>query len=316
MNSKNNKSMRLTDSTIIGIDIGGTKTKIAYYFRNKLNIIFNRPTPKNPAEFTKLIVKEIKNYKFPSEIVGIGIGCPGPLDPKTGTVLSPPNLKQWVRFSLTKILGKELKIPTILENDANAGALGESLFGSGIKHKNVLYLTISTGLGCGIVINKQIHQGYKGLAGEVWAFGPEMFGVNKYNDNLNDLASGNGMVLQAKKCITKGEQTVLKNVDITTHNILEAYSKNDDVATKILNTARSMIVSTLCFSLYLLSPDIVVLGGGLCTDPRWFVNPVIKRVRKMVAIKELRNIPIRRAQLSDSAVLYGAIGLVINGTKN
>jgi predicted NBD/HSP70 family sugar kinase len=144
----------MKDKITIGIDIGGTKTKIGYLDdKQAIQVIGQISTSQDPNVAVKSIIGLIREAKLPGSIEKIGLACPGPLNQKSGLVLSPPNLQKWKRFPIVELLKKEFNVPVVLDNDANAGALGESVYGSAKDFNTVLYLTISTGIGVGIVIN-------------------------------------------------------------------------------------------------------------------------------------------------------------------
>ena len=305
---------------VLGIDIGGTKTKIGFFDKDKLIIQSHFPTPQDPKPAASTLIEEIR--KVPGidsgRLAGIGIGCPGPLSQEQGEVLSPPNLQKWDRFPIVRLLKEEFRVPVLLENDGNAGALGEAVFGSGEGYETVFYCTISTGIGIGIVINGAVHQGHKGLAGETWAFEPENYFGKSSGVNILDRSAGNGIVRIAADVLAREKRGAARNAsiskipedEITTRTILAALESGDEVAVEVIEQARDILAGMLVNAMTLLAPDIVVLAGGLCTDPSWYVDPIIERVRTWMPIRELADTPIKRAELWDSAVLYGAVAMV------
>jgi glucokinase len=315
---KQDKNSRNISGTglVLGIDIGGTKTKIGSFSGSTLVVHSHFPTPQDPQQAASTLIEEIK--KVPGtesgRLAGIGIGCPGPLSQETGEVLSPPNLQKWVRFPIVRLLEDEFQAPVLLENDGNAGALGEAVFGSGKGYNTVFYCTISTGIGIGIVINGAVHQGYKGLAGETWAFEPENYFGKSSGTNILDRSAGNGIVRIAAEALVEaareGRSSCISQNEVTTRTILAALEAGDSIAVEIFEQARDILAGMLVNAMTLLAPDIVVLAGGLCTDPSWYVEPIRERVRKWMPIRELADTPINRAELWDSAVLYGAVSMV------
>jgi glucokinase len=302
------------ESNIVGIDIGGSKTKIATYDTNGLHTFFHEPTPQNADEFVQMVTAGIERANFPGVFSGIGIGCPGPLNQETGEVLSPPNLRQWDRFPLVDRLADHFEVPVFLDNDGNAGALGEALFGSARNHNRVFYMTLSTGLGTGLVLDKKIYRGAHGLAGEIWAFDQGLFPVADREVIINDMGSGNGMIKEALRYIQAGERTEIPPDVDDSRIILEASERGDGIAEKVVRHAREVIAATICMALYLLDPDIIVLGGGLCTKPHRILEPVLDIVSRKLRIDSLKRTPIVRAELWEDVVLYGAIGLVMESS--
>lgn len=298
------------NSLILGIDIGGTKTKIGYVEENKLNIISNFSTPRDPDIALDKIETELRSFHRIEELRGIGIGCPGPLSQEQGTVLAPPNLRQWDDFPLVSLLEERFKVTVLLENDGNAGALGEAFYGTGKGYATVLYCTISTGIGIGIVIDGKAHQGYRGLAGETWAFEPENYFGKNNGINILDRSAGAGIVRIAKEKLEEKRDSLIPRDEVTTKTIVAAYEQKDELAREVMQQGQDILAGMLVNAATLLAPDIIVLAGGLCTKPEWYVEPIIERVRAWMPIEGLRDIPIRRAHLWDSAVLYGAIKMV------
>jgi glucokinase len=297
-------------STVIGIDIGGTKTKIGYRKQGSLETIAHFETPRDPDRAIFAIEEKISEFlEQNGALNGIGIGCPGPLDQEAGVVLTPPNLPGWRDVPLGKLLQERFDVPVRLENDGNAGALGEAVYGEGAGFHTVFYCTISTGIGAGIVIDGKIHRGRCGLAAEVWAFEPEYYYGRKTGITIEDRSSGNGIVSQARRLLREGRASSIPFDNITTRTVIGAFEQGDTLATEILEQARNMVGGMLVNAITFLAPDIIVLAGGLCTNPAWYVDPVAARVAEWVKIKELQDTPIKRAKLWDSAVLYGAIRL-------
>lgn len=307
---------------VVGVDIGGTKIKAGYMnCEAGMEVIGEIPTPADPEQAVEEIAGLIESSGLVRSLSGVGIGCPGPLDQERGVILDPPNLRRWHDFPICRRLAEQLEarhdarqgsghggssVEVRLENDGNAGALGEAVFGGGKGYPTVVYLSVGTGLGCGIVIDGAVHRGYRGSAGEVWAFDESFLSGGKGRFNVMDYASGKGLVDRA---------TVVDGIDesgsrgLTTREILDACRTGESWALELLESGRDRLAGVTIFACQLLAPDIVVFGGGMCTDPEWFVNPVVDRFRRTMPIGTLVDIPIVRAELWDSAVMYGAVAL-------
>lgn len=288
----------------IVVDIGGTKTVVAEFKNGILSIIARFPTADRYQDQIDAILESLGDR---SPIDAVSIGAPGPLRPEDGIISNPPNLPQWKNVPLAKVLSERLGgIPVKLENDANLGALGEAHFGAGKEYGTVFYLTISTGIGAGIVIDGVIFGGYKTMAGEVHAIDPGLFFGKPSGYNIIERASGPGMLRHATRLIKQGMQSSLDIERLSTSDLFEAFDKEDHVATEVVQTARHALTGLIACVSTIVAPDIVVLGGGLCTNPAWFVDPLRYELPRALSIPELKDIPIRRAMLWDSAVLYGA----------
>src|SRR5208337_3631662 len=161
------------EKLIIGIDVGGTKVA-GGLVNQKGRLVESQIVPthaekgfeKSLGQITHLIGRLVRAAGGAENVGGIGICAPGPLNPKTGVVLNPPNLPGWRDIELTKLVEKEFGLPAKLENDANAAGLAEVLFGAAVGYKDVFYVTVSTGIGTGIIINRKIYHGKNGIAGE------------------------------------------------------------------------------------------------------------------------------------------------------
>ena len=186
-----------------GIDIGGTNTRIAlideaYEIIQRIQL----PTDVNNPHATLQKIQETVQ-SFSVAIAGVGLSCPGPLDLKQGIILDTPNLKGgWHGLAVSKELSARLKVPVFLENDANLACLAEAVLGQGKDYSYVQFLTISTGLGSGLVIDKKIYQGAHGFAHEIaniplWRNGPSHGSI--YPGGVEAICSGTAITTRAKK---------------------------------------------------------------------------------------------------------------------
>ncbi len=292
---------------VLAVDIGGTKMAFATLKGDNLLIHDRVSTPQNPEEAVGLIVQTARKC---GSIAAIGIGAPGPLDAERGVILTPPNLPGWHGYSLAADIEAELGLPVRLENDASLGALGEAVYGSGRGMKSIFYLTISTGIGSGLIVDGTIHSGRNGMAGELWAFQPGNFNGGADGPTIMDLASGPGLLRRARQRLASGRESILNEENLDMKGFLGAALDGDVVALEILEEGRDAIAAMLVAVIEIAAPDAVVLGGGLCNDMCWYVEPVCSRIRSWVKIPLLAQTPVHRARLWDEAVLYGAGVLV------
>ena len=177
-------------------------------------------------------------------------------------------------------------------------------------------MTLSTGLGAGFVLDRKIYRGAHGLATEIWAFDQGLFPIADREVIINDMGSGNGMIKEALRYIQAGEETEIPPTVTDSRIILEASERGDRIARQIVRHAREAIAATVCMALYMLDPDIVVLGGGLCSKPHRIFEPVLDIVKSKLRIAELKSTPIVLAQLGEDVVLYGAVGLVMESLNS
>jgi glucokinase len=281
---------------------GEPKSPPPHFYGGSVEPLERFLTPHDPAA----AVAEIRRIAAEGDYVGIGVGAPGPLDAAAGEMLDPPNLEGWWNYPLAAELQRATGLPVSLENDANLGALGEAHYGGGRGYQSLFYLTISTGLGSGLIIDGKIHGGRAGMAGEVWAMKPGFFSGDPKGPTVMDLASGPGLIRQACRRIEAGRTSIMDPETLDTRVLLKAAKEGDVVAIETLEASRDAAAGLIVAVIVAVAPEVVVLGGGLCTDPSWYVDPITERVKTWVGVEALKDTPIRRAELWDDAVLYGA----------
>ncbi len=162
---------------VLGVDIGGTYLRVAVLQGARLLSRVSEPTGEDPQpdqvipRIFKMMQQALTEAQVTIEAVsGIGVATPGPLNNRTGVLYSPPNMPSWAHLPLRDLFSQHYRshpLPIYIENDANAAALGEYLFGAGRGCKNLVYLTISTGIGGGIILDGKIFEGTRGTAGEL-----------------------------------------------------------------------------------------------------------------------------------------------------
>ena len=287
----------------VGVDIGGTQTRVALV--NDIGEIFKKEAFKtlkdNPVENLNKINEIIKSFNV--DVVGVGISCPGPLDLKNGIVLTPPNLPGWHNFHLKAESEKIMQLPAFVENDANLAGLAEAVYGAGKGLDIVQYLTISTGIGGGLTINKEIYQGSNGFAQEIansilWKDGPQQ-GILK-KGSLESISSGTA--------ITKRANDLGLLVDHAGEVNDLAKAGNKDAAV-IMEDAKEYLSNMLAIMIAILDPNIIVLGGGVALKIDGFVKEIKDRVTSKVYDVQKDSINIVKAQLGDDNGLIGGAAL-------
>src|SRR5215472_7173966 len=202
---------------VIGVDLGGTQIRTAVLRGAQLLSRVSLLTGVDPAP--ERVISRIYDaigqaldeaHTTLDQIAGIGIGAPGPLDNRTGVVFAPPNLPGWDRVPLRDIFEKNYasKIPIFVENDANAAGLAEYLFGAGRGSRDMVYLTISTGIGGGVIVDGNIMEGARGTAGELGHMTIDWHGERCNCGNigcLEQIASGTAIARHANEAIAAGQ---------------------------------------------------------------------------------------------------------------
>ena len=204
-----------------------------------------------------------------SGLAGIGIACGGPLDPAAGVILSPPSLPGWDRIPLVDTVSERLGLPTAVENDATAGALAEWWFGAGESRgvDDLIYLTISTGIGGGLVLGGRLYTGVAGNAGELGHltvhYDGRQCGCGR-RGCLEAYASGTNIAARAREAIESGVSSSLRDVPTVTAKEVAAHAlAGDPLAVRIWDETMAMLGSGLANVLDIFNPALVVLGGGV-----------------------------------------------------
>ena len=315
-------------SHVIGIDIGGTKlaTVVADKDGNILQKV-RKPTEseKGPRHAVQLLLAMVDEVIDLAElrrenISGIGVSCGGPLDTKTGIIYSPPNLPGWDALPLKEMIESEFRIPTVIENDANAGALAEARFGGGRGYDYVLYMTMSTGIGGGIVANGEIYHGANDSAGEVGhqillPDGP-LCGCGQYGC-LEALCSGPAIARRAQEAITDQPHTqILAHADgqidrVRSEHVLQAARDGDALAIALVEETAYYMGWGIANLVNILNPQIVLLGTIAVAAGELLLDPIRRTVTETAMQRPLETVKIMPAELGDSIGDLAAISLVI-----
>jgi glucokinase len=261
-------------------------------------------------------IEEVMGDVEPDEVLGIGIGAPGPIG-KDGRIYDPPNLPDWGDFSLTERIRERFQLPAMAGNDANVAALGEHRFGAGQGVDDLVYITVSTGIGGGIISGGSLLVGARGYAAEVGhqtlvAEGP-ICGCGQPG-HLEALAAGPSLVLKAKERIEAGASSSIPiNGKITGKAITEAAKAGDELARELFAEAGFYIGLGLVNLIHILEPERVLIGGGVSQAGDLLFDPVRATVRQHVMSPIFREVEILPAALGADVGLMGAVALVLSG---
>ena len=295
---------------VIGVDIGGTNIRIGLMdAKANLKKVVNIPTQKEKGVkdvlrrlFLSLDVI-IKNNKV--KIKGIGIGCPGPLDDKKGIIISPPNLVDWHGLKLKKIVEAKYKCKVAIENDANCAAMGEFIQGAGKPYNDTVLLTLGTGVGSGVIIDKKLLRG-RGFAAELGHVslnpkGPKC-GCGK-KGCLEAYSSATAMVKNAKKTI--------KNKEITAKYLFSEAKKGNKKAKLIVDEAIFYLTVAIGNCANAFNPDAIILSGGIVKSGSYLFTNIKKQLKEQALAVTLKDLKILPAKLGQDAGIIGAGWLVV-----
>ncbi|MGB9683151.1 MAG: ROK family protein [bacterium] len=311
---------------IIGIDIGGTKIAIGRAdIEGNLEESLRFAT--NVSRGYKMILEEIiektKELFKGQSIKAIGIGCGGPLDSKKGRILSPPNLPGWDDVPIVKDIESVFDVPVYLENDANAAALGEFHFGAGRNVNNMVYLTLSTGIGGGIIVNNKLVHGVRDSGGEVGhqTVLPDGPLCNCGNRGcLEAISSGTGITKRFKEKLILGGDSLVKSwikdmSEIDAKMIADAAKLGDALAKEVWDEAIYYLGIGISNIITILSPEMVVLGGSLTKYGESLFIRVKEIVKERVKLVPVEEIPIVQAELGDNVGILGAVAVGLLGEE-
>lgn len=268
-------------------------------------------TYKNGKTSFDRLIQLIWDIKAEDETINaIGIAAPGPLNPETGVILAAPNLPEWSGTSVTALVQKEIGAPAFLGNDANLAAVGEWRFGAGRGHHHLIYLTISTGIGGGVISNDRLLVGHQGLAAELGHItilpdGP-ICGCGKQG-HLEAISSGTGIAAYFSEQLAEGRQSIL-NGNPDAKAISQAARDGDKLAQETFERAGYYLGLSLANYLAIFNPSIVIFGGGVSQAGDLLFEPMRKVMRESVLSEHyLEDLVITQAALGDNAGLYGAL---------
>ena len=304
-------------NAFVAVDIGGTHIRAAAYETDNITPLTHKRTrsyARQPGTFDRLVEAIEAAWPADRTVKAIGMASPGPLDPSTGIVLATPNIPEWQDFPLTEKLSQHFGVPAYLDNDANLAALGEWKFGAGRGHHNLLYLTISTGIGGGVIIDNRLLHGYHGLAAElghvtVLAGGPVCPCGQK--GHLEALAAGPAIVRYVCEQLEAGTKSALRSDgNLNAYEVAEAARNGDTLAKSAYARAGEYLGIGVASFLHVFDPSIVIFGGGVSQSGPLLFDPFEISLQKHVFNpRYLENLVITTAALGDDAGLLGALAL-------
>jgi len=313
----------MAGQAVVGVDVGGTKTLLALVDPGGGVLARRRvETPqRGPEDFVQVLVGELEALleqagRRREDVLGLGVGAPGPLDPQSGVVFEPPNLAGWRDVPLAAMLQEAAGIPTWVENDANAAALAEAWVGVGRGVRDLIYITVSTGIGGGLILDGELYHGVSGTAGEVghMTVEPEgpLCGCGR-RGHLEAVASGGAIARMAQEAVRAGRETrlsALPSQALTAEAVAEAAAQGDALAREIYARAGSYIGLAVASLVNVLNPAMVVFGGGVSKAGDLLLEPVRRVVRERAFRRPAQAAQIVPAGLGDDVGVIGAAAVV------
>ena len=308
---------------IVSVDLGGTHIRAALFptfeptpaTQTKIETLATEGPDAVIERISKTIESQIPDNTEKDQI-RIGIGAPGPLDPATGVILEAPNLPGWKNIPLVERMQARFGCPIALGNDANMAALAEWQFGAGEGTQHLIYLTISTGIGGGIIIDGRLLTGARGYAGEVGhvsiSLNGPLCGCGQHG-HVEALAAGPAIARLAEEKLSAGQESSLREKyesegEIRAEDVGPAAHQGDPLALETLDEIGDILGHHLANLAHTFNPEIFVLGGGVSQIGEPFFTPIREAMQKYVIhpsyLEGLRIVP---AALGDDAGLVGAM---------
>jgi glucokinase len=335
---------------VMGVDLGGTQIRLAVLQGAKLlsRVCLLTGEDTSPSRIIPRIYFALQQALDEADmeldqIAGIGIGVAGPLDSRTGVVFAAPNLPGWDHVPLHDIFKEQYSVPVFVENDANVAALGEYMFGAGYGCKDMVYLTISTGIGGGVITNGQIMGGTSGTAGELGHMTINLHGERCNCGNIGCLestASGTAIARRANEAIARGAHfpsltsSELKpnatSLDRSTWHparcgttnepkrqccidakaVAQAAEAGVPVACTIIRDAAEGLGVGLVNIIHIFNPEMIILGGSVTQMGPLLIEPALGIVQERAMKAPCKAVRIVQAQLGANAGLVGAGALI------
>lgn len=311
---------------IIAVDLGGTQIRAARYDL-ELNQLQRENTLTQAAAGVQPTIDRMKAYirkVLPAgaeDVLGIGISSPGPLNPFSGVIVAPPNLPGWLDVPLRDIIAEEFKLPVYIGNDANVAALAEASTGAAQGCRHVTYITVSTGIGAGIICDGKLLLGREGLAAE---FGHIPIIVDNRTVSSVELeAAGPAIARRAKRAIEAGASSMVSDLaqgdlgGIDAKVVGMAAASGDKLAIDVIAYAGRIIGLGIVSILHLFNPEVIVIGGGVTKTGDLLFAPMRKAVSENVMDEAyIEGLRIEPSALGDDVALVGAAALVATDGGN
>lgn len=309
---------------VVGIDIGGTKTLSAVV--DPAGRVLARHRIETPQTGPGAVVAALAAGAEAvvaaaglrsEDLLGMGVGAPGPLDPATGVVFEPPNLEGWRNVPLAALLQDATSLRVFVENDANAAALGEAWVGAGAGVRDLIYITVSTGIGGGLILNGELYHGVSGTAGEIGHMTVEPDGpvcTCGRRGHLEAVASGQAIARMAQEAVRAGAPTRLSALGppegLSAEAVARAAAEGDQLAGEIFARAGAYIGIAVASLVNVLNPAMVIFGGGVSKAGDLLFDPVRRVVRERAFERPAAAVRIVPAALGDDAGVIGAAAVV------
>jgi glucokinase len=306
------------------IDLGGTKIYTVIADSRGVILADDRQATQ-AADGPEAVIEQLsasvrvilaKNNLHLSDVAAVGVCATGFFDWQRKVMVSSPNLPGWKDVALEKKLSTMLGVTVVAENDANAAALGEARFGAGQGSREIVYVTVSTGIGAGLIQDGRIYRGGRGFAGELGHMvvkpDGELCGCGR-RGCLETVSSGTAIARAAIKAVQQGIPTVLQEKakrELTAPDVFSAAAKGDAAAASILEEALFYLGVGLVNVVNLLNPQVIVIGGGVAEAGDAILRPLSETIAARAVPPAAASVVLRKAQLGVKAGVTGILCLL------
>lgn len=313
---------------VAAVDLGGTKIRsVVVDAGGAIRAADERPTEAErgqPAVMDRIVESVRAAVEAAglgvADLAGIGVAAAGPVDFERGILLTGPNLPGWENVPVAAELAERFGRPAYLENDANAAAIGEHRFGAGRGVDQMIYLTISTGIGAGLILDGRLYRGVDGTAGELGHVPIDPSGPRDdcgLHGCLEVLASGTAIARMAREALRAGRATALKqSADrgaVTAREVHAAALAGDPVAREILAGASRALALGLAGFINIFNPQLFVIGGGAANIWQVYVEPSFAEARRLAFARPAATARLARAALGSDSGALGVAALALEG---
>ena len=289
----------------LGIDLGGTNVRVAKInTEGEIEQVVKGPSYglESADKIINNLFSLIRLIDNLDEVVGIGLGVPGPVDQKKGWMNMASNIPSLGKYPLVHVIEEEFNIPVAMDNDANVACLAEAYFGAGKDKDAVVYVTHSTGIGCGICINRQTISGAHGFAGEIGNII-----VNREGDKINHLNRG-AIEIEASgtNIVRKAKERIDENIEHAGQVFNLAFKEDNKIALKIIDDMTTDFAIALANVAHVFDPDVFVIGGGVTKSKDYYFESLIDKFKSMVH-EGMKETEFQVAQLEEPGLIGAAM---------
>jgi glucokinase len=318
--------VELEGEPVLALDIGGTKLAVGVLGSDgALRSFLAGPTRREqgPRPVLRRLFdmghRAVAEAGLPADAIGgIGISCGGPLDSRSGVLLCPPHLPDWIGVPVGPLATAEFGVPAVLANDATAGAWGEYRFGAGQGAHTLVYLTVSTGMGGGAVIDGRLHRGAAGNGGELGHLmvhpGGRLCTCGR-RGCIEAYASGTAIAQRATEAVTGGRRSSLASLRTITAKDVAAAAPTDALARAIWDETTELLGIAVTDLVNVFEPDLVVFGGGVARAGHLLIDPVARIVAGNAMGPARTAARIVLSGLGDTVCVVGAGALALDGAQ-